>query len=214
MSTASQGLGKALARVGASGTVLALAEMSSDDILAGLNDDQRASLSAALAAPASVAAHPEPGDGEPDGDPDDANCSKCKGPMKDGKCAKCADASAEAAHEGTPAYAAGFAAATTRALAVMASDAFAGRAKAAATLLAKASLSADEITALLTDLGPAASGGESDPEAGARAEMQAALAETENSTLDASSGKRSSASADSSSLWAGAYSSIGLKPTA
>jgi len=91
MITASQGLGKALARVG--GGVVAFSEMPVADILANLSDEQRAELAASVAPPAPVAGaagHAEPDGNEPDGDPDDSKCSTCKEPMKDGKCAKCA----------------------------------------------------------------------------------------------------------------------------
>jgi hypothetical protein len=121
--------------------------------------------------------------------------------MKDGKCsdAKCganAGPSADAAHEGTPAYAAGFAAATARAVAVIGAD------TKAAMLLGNAKLSADEITALLADA-PAPAGAEAkDPEAAARAEMREAISETGNSTVDAASGAAaSSATANVQSIW-------------
>lgn len=186
--TALAGLARA-----ASGTVVALAEMSTADILAGMTDDQRAEIGASLgAAPAPAAAGDPPAD-EPDGDKDE-HCAKCKEPMKDGKCSACA--SAEAAHEGTPAYAAGFAAATARAVAVIGAD------TKAAMLLGNAKLSADEITALLADAPAPASAEAIDPDAAARAEMRAAIDETGNSQVDAASGAAaSSATANVQSIW-------------
>jgi len=209
-STALAGLARA-----ASGKIKTLAEMGTDEIVAGLTDEQRAGLAAALVpSPAAAsAADPEkdPNEHEPDGDPDDM-CSSCKQPMKDGKCAKCADASAsaDAAHEGTPAYAAGFAAATARAVAVMGAEGFGGHIASASKLLGNAKLSADEITALLADA-PATSAA-SDPEAAARAEMAAAIAETTNSNADATgAGAKPNPASASASVWDQAIASTGLK---
>lgn len=99
MTTASLGLGKALARAGAAGTVVAIAEMSASDILAAMSEEQRAELSASLSppSPADSAANSASGDNETDSDPDDGKCGKCMEPMKDGKCAKCEEASADSA---------------------------------------------------------------------------------------------------------------------
>ena len=78
MTTASKGLAAALAR-STSGEVIALAEMSADQILAGLSDETKAELAAALPAPAAAAdaAAEMPGkkkDGcSEDGDEDDAD---------------------------------------------------------------------------------------------------------------------------------------------
>lgn len=182
----------ALAR-SASGTVVALAELSAEDILAGIPDETRAALSASLVpAPAPAAAAGDP----PSDDGDSGDCPKCKEPMKDGKCSACpADASAEAAHEGTPAYAAGFAAATVRAVAVMGAD------SKAAKLLGNAKLSADEITALLADAPTPASAEAGDPEAAARAEMRAAINETGNSGADANVAGATSTTANAQSIW-------------
>lgn len=88
MTKASTGLVAALAR---GGKVLSLAEMTADDILAGVSSETKA----ALLASASAAASPAPTSGaSDDGDPDDMGgdkdkCSKCGEPMKDGKCSKC-----------------------------------------------------------------------------------------------------------------------------
>lgn len=99
MTEASKGLRQALAR-GASGSVVALAEMSIEDIMAGLSDDQKASLQAA-AAPvmntANAAGDPEPDPNDPNEPGEGEKCSKCSEPMKDGKCQKCSpDSSASA----------------------------------------------------------------------------------------------------------------------
>lgn len=208
MTTAHSGLAAALART-ASGTVMALAEMSAADLLDSLGDDQKADLSAALAAaapPPANAAHGEPDKNEPDGDPDDTKCSKCKGPMKDGKCTKCApDSKASAAEPGS------FAAANDRALAVMASEHFAGREKLAATLLANDKLSAGEIVAALAaTTAPAAAAG--DPDAAAREEMKAALAAQKNSQIDPTGAGTSASKQDSASIWDQAHSLNGFTP--
>lgn len=198
----------------ASGKIKTLAEMGTDEIVAGLTDEQRAGLSAVLTPPPAPAAgaNAEPDDKDPM-EPGE-NCSSCKEPMKDGKCAKCANASdsADASHEGTPAYAAGFAAATARAAAVIGSDAFTGKAAAAVKLLGNSKLAADEITALLADAPTSAAA--SDPDAAARSEMAAAIAETTNSNVDATgAAAKSTHAASSASVWDQAYASTnpGLK---
>ena len=84
MTDASTGLRKALGR-SASGEVIALAEMNATDLLASLGDDQKAELAAALAPePAAAAAEemPPKKDGcSEDGDEDDTDGDKDKGPM-------------------------------------------------------------------------------------------------------------------------------------
>lgn len=204
MSTASQGLGKALARA-ASGAVIALAEMSTDDILAGLSDEQRAGLSAAIVAatpaPAAAAADPEkdPNEKEPDSDPDDM-CPSCKQPMKDGKCSKCSPASgAEASADTDRVKAVAAAVATDEnckgkadlALAMLADDDFAG-------------LSASALVKLVARTpveGASASAPAGDPEAAARAEMKAVISETANSNVDAAGAGANSNAAAASSVW-------------
>ncbi len=164
MTVAQQGLRQALAR-GASGNVLAIAEMKTEDLLAGMSDEQKAELAASLAAPASkpeAAASMEPGE-------DDPKCSKCGDPMKDGKCKKCStDASADAAAKDDP-VAAARAEERARFNAVMSSEHYKGRESLAATLLANDKLSADEIVTAL------ASANASNAESGADAEAGAAM---------------------------------------
>ncbi|WP_333837939.1 hypothetical protein [Novosphingobium sp.] len=172
MSEASNGLRQALAR-SASGTVVALGEMAATDILASLNDEQKAGLLAQLgAAPAPA---PAPGanasDMEPDGNApgepgEDEKCSKCSEPMKDGKCQKCApDSSASAA--ATDPVAQARAEERARYTAVMSSEHYAGREALAAKMLANDKLSADDIVGMLAAAAPSAAGDEGDAAAGA-----------------------------------------------
>ena len=163
MTVAQQGLRQALAR-GASGNVLAIAEMKTEDLLSGMSDEQKAELAASLAAsaPTPAAASMEPGE-------DDPKCSKCGDPMKDGKCKKCStDASADAAAKDDP-VAAARAEERARFNAVMSSEHYKGRESLAATLLANDKLSADEIVTAL------ASANASNAESGADAEAGAAM---------------------------------------
>lgn len=195
MTEASTGLGKALARAGSK--VLAIGEMSATDILASMSDEQKAELFAAARA-----AHPEPDSTEPDGDKDDANCSKCKEPMKDGKCSKCsANAEANAADPALTARAEERA----RFTAVMSSEHYKGRESLAATLLASDKLSADEIIAALAASGTAGSNASDDA---ARAEMRAAISASTNSNVDANGPGQSSASANHRDGWGKATAAV------
>lgn len=148
MTTAQKGLAAALGR-SAGGNVVAIGELSNEELIASLSDEQKIALSASLAPAtppaASASDEGDPNEAEPDGDPDDATCSKCKGPMKDGKCAKCApdsNASAAATDDRVKAVAA----------AVASDDACKGKADLALAMLADddyASLSAAGIVKLL-----------------------------------------------------------------
>lgn len=134
MTTAANGL-----RLSASAPALAIANMKTEDILASLSDDQRTALAATLvpAAPAAAAAADpaEPDEDEAAMTPDE------KAKKKEKMAADQRDAEAR-----------GFAAATARAVAVMSSDHFEGRATHAIKLLGNAKLSADEINAMLADM--------------------------------------------------------------
>lgn len=197
MTTAQNGLAKALAR-GSSGEVIALAELPVADLLASLSDEQKAEISASLSPPApkSAAAHPEPDDNEPDGDPDDSMCPKCKEPMKDGKCSKCSNA-AEASDNRVKVVAA----------AVATDDACKGKAGLALQMLADddfAELSGNALVKLIGKTateGAEASG--ADPEAAARDEMKAALAAQGNSSVDANGGgaPKAGSEANTSAMW-------------
>lgn len=163
MTGASEGLRKALVR-GQKGSVLTLPEMSAEDLLAHMSDDQKTAIAAALAptptpAPAASASDDEDEDDmETEGDGEKKPKSKKKGTNMNDK-----ESSANAG--------------TQRALAVMASEHFAGREKLAATLLANEKLSADEITNILAASNPAAATPSSDDDdAKARADMRAKIA--------------------------------------
>ena len=141
MTTAANGL-----RLSASAPALALADMKIEDILAGMSDDQRIALAATLV-PSAAAKDGKPmdadaADANDDADEDDAGMTPEEKAKKKEKMA---------ADEVT-AEARGFAAATTRAAAVMSSEHFEGRAAQAVKLLGNAKLSADEITAMLADM--------------------------------------------------------------
>lgn len=121
MTNAAQGARAALAR-SASGAVIALSEMATDDILAGLNDDQKAQLGAKLT-PAAAAMPATPGD-EPD-DPTDPVDNEDEEEMKNGKPMN--DCKASAAHDRIKAVAASDAAKSNpaAALAILADDDYA-----------------------------------------------------------------------------------------
>lgn len=169
MTTASKGLATALARA-SSGAVLTLAELSADDLMASLSDEQKAGLSASLPAsnpPAASAS--EDGDEDDVGGDTDATCSKCKEPMKDGKCAKCeASASAEASDP----VAAARAEERSRYTTVMASEHYQGREQLAQSMLANDKLSASEIVSMLATA-PKTTASASEGDAGAGAVLEA-----------------------------------------
>lgn len=97
--------------------------------------------------------------------------------------------------------------ANTRFSTVLASEEYAGREQLAQTLLGNDKMSADEIvTALAASPRAAVAASDADneaaAEAGGRAEMQAALSETQNSNIDAgANGGDGQNKADASSLW-------------
>lgn len=174
MTQASTGLAKALAR---GGKVLSLADMTAEDILAGVNAETKAALLA------SAATLPVANGSMPDDEPGDDKCSKCSEPMKDGKCSKCSpDSKADA-------EASAFAAANTRALAVMGSEHFASNPDLARAMLANDKLSADEINGFMAIAAAGApKPSQDDIEAAQRAAMQAELAKGRNSNIDAGNG--------------------------
>lgn len=186
MTVAQQGLRQALAR-GASGSVLAIAEMKTEDLLAGMSDEQKAELAASLAAsaPAPAAASMEPGE-------DDPKCSKCGDPMKDGKCKKCSsDASAEASASDDP-VATARAEERKRFTAVMSSEHYKGREALAATLLANDKLGADDIIAALASANASNAESSADAEAGA-AMLKAMQAMGNPDTTDSGKGQQQEA---------------------
>lgn len=163
MTQASTGLVKALAR---GGKVLSLAEMTAEDILAGVNPETKAALLSSAAASTPPAPAGAAGSMPEDGMPEDDKCSKCGDPMKDGKCTKCEpDASADAG--ASDAVAKARAEERNRFNAVMSSEYYKGREALAATMLGNDKLSADEIVTMLAAAAPSASGDDGDAKAGA-----------------------------------------------
>ena len=200
MTEASTGLRKALARNAG------VSKLTTEELLAQLTDEKKAALAAALA-PAANAAAPAPAagagdkpappaDAGDDEDEDDAEMGDGKNKSKDKDDGYMADDKAETE--------------TQRAVAVMSSEHFKGREAQAAKLLGNAKLSSSEIVALLADLAPASP---SDPEAAARAEMQAALKESAPSGIEANSlGAKTQAAGD---IWEKSYAKLGItKPAA
>lgn len=172
MTTAQTGLAKALAR-SASGEVIALAELSGEDLMASLSDDQKASLSAALTPPPAPDAKVADPDGMKPGDDDeDADCKGSKKPKVD-------DEGANASDGRVKAVAAAVAAdgpcqgKTSLALEMLADDDFAG-------------LNADALIKLIGKT-PVDGANAADADAAARAEMKAALKQSNNSNIDAGS---------------------------
>lgn len=197
MTTAAQGVQKALARAG--NGVVAVAEMPASDLLAAMSDEQKAALAAELAPSLAAAMMPEKkkkkmeGEAEDDGDEDDAEMPKKK---KDGM-----DANASA-----------FAQVHARFQTVMASDHYAGNEALAQQLLGNEKLSAAEITAALATVKkPDQAAANAAAEEAGRAEMRAALtAATGNSDIAASGGGTSTkdTKAEADAVWDRARATI------
>lgn len=189
MTEASTGLRKALAR-GAN-----VSALSPEELLAQMTDEQKTALAASLAPAANAGEAPKPeADATDDEDEDDLEMGEKKSKEKE----YAADDKAKAA--------------TDRALAVMSSEHFAGREAQAKTLLANDKLSADEIITMLADLKPAAS---ADPEADARAEMQAALKDSTPPTIDANAAPGTTPAQAAGSIWDKTYAKLGyVQPAA
>lgn len=185
MTEASTGLRKALAR-GAN-----VSALSPEELLAQMTDEQKTALAASLAPAAKAGEAPKPeADATDDEDEDDLEMGEKKSKEKDKEYA--ADDKAKAA--------------TDRALAVMSSEHFAGREAQAKTLLANDKLSADEIITMLADLKPAAS---ADPEADARAEMQAALKDNTPSGIEANvADPKANPAVQAEAVWAHATAKV------
>lgn len=187
MTTASKGLAAALART-SSGAVLALAELSADELMAQLSDEQKAGLSAAL--PAADVAEDMPSKKEgcsEDGDEDDIG--EDSDPAMKPKSEASADRvkAVAAAVENDPACKGK----AELALSMLADDDYAG-------------LSASGLVKLLgkTPVPAGSNASDADTEAAARAAMQEAIAETGNSKIDASNGGTSTSKAsNASALW-------------
>lgn len=187
MTTASKGLAAALART-SSGAVLALAELSADELMAQLSDEQKAGLSAALPAAAIAEDMPSKKEGcSEDGDEDDIG--EDSDPAMKPKSEASADRvkAVAAAVENDPACKGK----AELALSMLADDDYAG-------------LSASGLVKLLgkTPVSAGSNASDADTEAAARAAMQEAIAETGNSKIDASNGGTSTSKAsNASALW-------------
>lgn len=132
-------------RLGASSKTIALADVSVDQLMSGLSDDQKAGLTEKLAPPKAEEPALEPEASEPG----KKAAAENKAEPEKGKEEAPKGAAADPGHAQ---YVHGFQAAVDRNKAVFASEHFEGREKAAARLLGNAKLSADEITATLADL--------------------------------------------------------------
>lgn len=206
MTTASKGLAAALGR-SASGTVVAIAEMSPADLMASMSDDQKAELAAQLAPPAAAANNganaedmpPNKKDGcSEDGDEDDeGGDSDPESGMKPKK-------GAEASTDRVKAVAA----------AVDTDPACKGKASLALSMLADdefAGLSASGIVKIL-GMSDVSDAGANASEAVALAEMKAALSETGNSNIEANVPPAGGAAANSNSVWDKAIARVCAKP--
>jgi len=194
MTTAQKGLAKALGR-SASGAVVALAELSTAEILASLDDDKKAELSAALSPPsppepaAAAAAEdmPKKKDGcSEDGDEDDAegdsDKDKPKTPM------------AEASDDRVKIVAA----------AVENDDACKGKASLALQMLADDDYAGLNGSALVKLIGKTPIEGASaslDGEEAARAEMKSVLQSQGGSNIAPNASAATGQSANSTSVW-------------
>lgn len=191
MTTASQGLAAALGR-SANGALVALAEMSVDDLVASLSDEQKAGLAANLPTIASASDEMPPkkkvgcSDDE-DEDDADGDSDPEEMPMKPAKTADERVAAVAAAVESDPACQ-GKAA---LALSMLADEDFAG-------------LSASGIIKLLGK-SPATVSAAADTTANAdeaaREEMRAAINSTGNSNIEAAGGATPTTAANATAVW-------------
>lgn len=194
MTTAQKGLAKALGR-SASGAVVALAELSTAEILASLDDDKKAELSAALSPPsppepaAAAAAEdmPKKKDGcSEDGDEDDAEGDSDKGKPK--------TPMAEASDDRVKIVAA----------AVENDDACKGKASLALQMLADDDYAGLNGSALVKLIGKTPIEGASaslDGEEAARAEMKSVLQSQNGSNIAPNASAAPGQSANSTSVW-------------
>jgi hypothetical protein len=201
MSGASKGLHKALARAGSS--VIAIAEMQADDLLAEMSDEQKAELSAKLAPTSQAAAPATPAPvAKGDAEPDDGDPAEKKEPAEKAKKKADAEASADAnASERDRVKAV--------AKAVAEDDACKGKAGLALAMLADDDFAGLNAAAMVKMLGKqAVSTGEADPDAAARAEMKDAIRSSSNSNIDANGGGKKDKAEDSAAVWSAAIAKI------
>lgn len=201
MTDASKGLRKALARSGAS--VVAIAEMQASDLLAELSEEQKTALAAELApaaaagaAPAAGAAAAAGGEGEDD-EPGDEDEEEAPPPAAASGAAPKADASERSRVKAV-------------AKAVAEDETCKGKADLALQMLADDDFAGLNAAAMVKLLGKQTVAAAADDEAGARAEMKRALAETTNSGIDASSGGKGggNSAGASASVWDKAIASV------
>lgn len=202
MTEAPAGLRKALARAGSS--VVSIAEMQTEDLLAEMSDEQKAALAAQIApAAASDDAGMKPkknGADEHGADEHGEDDEGEDGAAPGSEAAAVPLNSNASVHERVKAVAA----------AVESDDTCKGKAALALSLLADddyAGLSASGIVKLLgkSGVGAAAAG---DPDQSARAAMLAALSETTNSDIDADAPGKASSAARAASIWDSAISKL------
>lgn len=170
MTDASKGLRKALGR-SASGDVVAIAEMSTTDLLASLDDEKKADLAAALAAnhesDASTEAMPAKKKEGCSDDEDEDDTDGDSDPMASASDDRVKIVAAAVENDDACKGKAGLA------LQMLADDDFAGlNGNALVKMIGKTSVEGAEASS-------------ADPEAGARAEMKDALAKQGNSNIDA-----------------------------
>lgn len=191
MTTAAQGVQKALARAGSS--VIAIAEMTADDLIAQMTDDQKTTIAASLAPAASAEMPPKKKDGcSEDGDEDD----------KEGDTDP--EMKGQEASSATPALASDSRIKAV-AKAVETDDACKGKADLALAMLADddyAGLSASGIVKLLGKAPATTQAASSDTETAERAAMKAALSANKNSDVDPSgSGTKDGKPSAGASVW-------------
>lgn len=187
MTEASTGLRKALARKAG------VSQLTTEDLLAQLSDDQKAGLAAALSPAANAGDTPKKATDDEDEDDMETEGDGTKKPKSEKKDDEYMDDEAKAK------------AATERAVAVMSNEHAQGRMDAAKMLLANDKLSADEIVTILASTAPTTT---ADPEAAARKEMQDALAETGAPEIEANDGGASKPKANSAGVWDAAYAKV------
>lgn len=163
-----------------------IADLSAEDLLAGISAETRVTLAAALAAEPAPPA-PKADDAKAGEDEEMPKKAKKKDDVNDDADAQAADPALAAARaEG---FEAGQKAEAERVAAVFASEHFAGREQQAAKMLANPKLSADDITGLLADM-PDGSG----------ASMLAAI-KGKNPNLNAGGGSEQEKSQSAQSIW-------------
>lgn len=198
MTDASKGLRTALAR-SAAGAVLAIGEMPTDELLASMNDEQKADLAVKLgaSAPAPAAA------AMPGKDDEDGKCSECGKAEKDGK----PDCTCKAkADETTDTATASADRIKIVAAAVASDETCKGKAELALSMLADDDFATLSASGIIKIVGASASASTSDPDDAARAEMQRAISANANSQIDANGKPGTSAEQSAAGVWDQAHS--------